>query len=252
MNAHVRTFGFLALSLALLAPPLHAQGNPPLKLTDASFMDIDSMVLAAKGKPNEEYRLHGLKAYQQRNYPDAVRRFELAALHADKYSQHYLSLMHWHGAGVPVDPVQGYIWADLAAERGSKRLLAIREKMWAGLTPSQQAEVETRGAGFYARYGDEVAQPRVEGVIRAFARDMTGSRVGYRNQRMEVSVGPANGAFGLPGSNNQLSQPPTGDELYGKEGGLRALAGYWKEQDRLLDGNVDVGPVQTLRSPPRP
>lgn len=235
----------LLAALALALASSMATAAPPLTLTDASFMDIDDMVLAAKGRPNEEYRLHGLKAYQQGNYPDAMTRFEVAAYNADKYSQHYLSLMHWHGVGVPPDHVQAYIWADLAAERGSKRLLLIREKMWAELTPTQQAQVEARGTEFYARYGDAVAQPRVEGKIRAFARDMTGSRVGYRNQRLDVSVGPPSGSFSGPGSQNQLSTPPSADELYGKDGGLHALTTYWKEQDRLLDGTVDVGPVTT-------
>lgn len=241
---------FVAIALALASGM--AAAASPMTFTDASFMDIDAMVLAAKGRPNEEYRLHGLKAYKQGNYPDAMKRFEVAAYHADKYSQHFLSLMHWHGIGLPPDHVQGYIWSDLAAERGSKRMLAIREKMWAELTPAQQAQVEARGTEFYARYGDAVAKPRVESEIRAFARDMTGSRVGYRNQRMDVMVGPPSGSFSGPGSRNQLSQPPSADELYGKEGGLRALTTYWKEQDRLLDGSVDVGPVQTVRRPASP
>ena len=79
--------------------------------------------------------------------------------YADKYSQHYLSLMSWHGVGVPVDRVQAYIWSDLAAERGSKRLLAIREKMWARL------ERGGTGAGHdcaatrtMRRYGDDGGQ----------------------------------------------------------------------------------------------
>lgn len=243
------------MALALCACVMgSAFAAPPVVLTDASFMEIDAMVIPAKGRPNEELRLSGLKSYKNGNYRDAVDAFEVAAYHADKYSQHYLSLIHWHGVGVPVDRVKAYIWADLAAERGSsRRLLAIREKMWLQLSPQQQAGMQVRGAPYYARYGDAVAKPRIEGKMRAFARDMTGSRLGYRNQRLEVSGPPVNGAFLAETGGNVaayvVSQAANPDELYGKEGGLARLDGYWREQDRMLDGNVDVGPLETVPTP---
>lgn len=150
------TLRIAALACALLLVGTAAAGERP-KLTDPSFMDIDQLVVSAKGRPNEEARLRGLKSYQNRNDADAVAAFERAALYADKFSQHYLSLMYLDGVGVEKDPVQAYIWSDLAAERGARPLLAIREKMWAKLTPEQQAQVEWRGAEFYAKYGDDVA-----------------------------------------------------------------------------------------------
>jgi hypothetical protein len=242
-------FAFLALTLAAAWA---ASAAEPLKLTDASYMDIDSMVLAAKGRPNEEQRLYGLKAYVQGRYGEADERFRHAAQYADKYSQHYLSLMRWHGVGGAPDRVQGYIWADLAAERGSRRLLAIREKMWAELTPEQRTQVEAQGGDYYARYGDDIAKPRAESQIRSFARDMTGSRVGYRNQAMNISGAPVNGAFAVDTGSNAaayaIAAAATPDELYGKEGGLQRLNAYWKEQDRQLDlGTVEVGTPRKVR-----
>lgn len=241
------------LHTALCALALFAVGEAcaedKLGLTSASFLEIDELVTAAKGRPNEEHRLRGLKSYKTGHFGDALKSFEVAAYNADKYSQHYLSLMYWHGVGVDRDPVQAYIWSDLAAERGSKPLLVLREKIWSQLTPEQQAQVQMRGEDFYARYGDAVAKPRAESVMRQFARDMTGSRVGYRNQPLEVFDGPSNGAFGKPGSRNQLDVPPTADELYGQEGGLRRLSTYWQQQDRLLEGNVEVGPLQNVPTP---
>lgn len=236
----------LCIGGAMAAPPAEAP-----KLTDASFMAIDGMLVSAKGKPNEEFRLNGLKAYQSRQYDEAQRRFEMAASYADKYSQHYLSLMNWYGVGIPVDRVQAYIWSDLAAERGSKRLLVIREKMWSGLTAQEQAQVSERGQAFYERYGDEVAKPRAEAEIRRFARNMTGTRVGYRNQMLDTGGGPVNGSFQVDTGSNAaayaISVSGSPDELYGKEGGLRALKTYWQEQDRMLDGSVEVGPMQPVR-----
>lgn len=246
------------LNVALCALALCAVGEvcaeDKLGLTAASFLEIDELVLAAKGRPNEEARLAGLKAYKSGHYAGAAEDFTRAAYYADKHSQHYLTLMYWHGVGVDKDPVQAYIWSDLAAERGGKRLLAIREKIWAQLTPVQQAQVLVRGEVAYARYGDEVAQPRAESVMRHFARDMTGSRIGYRNQMLGTSGPPVNGAFFLATGSNAaayaISDKAEPDELYGKEGGLRRLTTYWQEQDRLLDGNVEVGPLEPVRSKP--
>ena len=61
--------------------------------------------------------------------------------------------------------------------------------------------------------------------------------------------GPPSGSFFGPGSRNQLDVPPTADELYGQEGGLRRLSTYWQQQDRLLEGNVEVGPLQNVPTP---
>jgi len=238
-------------TLLVLAFASNAAADEALPLTDATFMELDAMLPSLRGRPNEELRIQGLKAYQQHRYDEAMSRFEAAAGYADKYSQHYLSLMHWHGVGTPVDRVQAYIWSDLAAERGSPRLLAIREKMWAQLSAQEQARVPDEGVPYYARYGDDAAKPKAENEIRRFARGMTGSRVGYRNQAMETGGRPVNGVFATEiGSNAAayaVSVAGSPDELYGKEGGLRRLDTYWKEQDRLLDGSVEVGELETVR-----
>ncbi|RNF83779.1 SEL1-like repeat protein [Montanilutibacter psychrotolerans] len=221
-------------------------------LSAMSFMQLDEAATLAKGKPNEESRLHGLKAYQRGDTEDAVQRFERAAYHADKPAQHYLSLIHWHGAGVPVDRVLGYIWSDLAAERGSQRLLRIRERMWSELSADEQAQVASRGESFAQRYGDAVARPRAESRLRTFARAMTGSRVGWRGQRLETRAGSSSGSFDGPGSGNQLYAVASADRLYGELGGLSELNGYWEREDRMLEGSVEAGPLRPVATPPSP
>lgn len=241
-----------ALSLLLLGLVAVGSGaaGEKLRLTDASYMEIDALLVSARGRPNEEWRLNGLKAYQGGHYDEAVRHFERAAYFADKYSQHYLSLIHWHGAGVPADRVQAYIWSDLAAERGSRRLLAIREKMWMLLSAAEQAQALEQGPALYERYGDAGAKVRAEAAMRHFARNMTGSRVGYRNQMIESGGGPINGSFVVDTGSNAaayaVSVAGSPDELYGKEGGLARLRDYWQMQDAQLDratGTVEVGPI---------
>lgn len=46
-----------------------------------------------------------------------------------------------------------------------------------------------------------------------------------------------------------ISQAANPDELCGKGSKLARLYGYWREQDRILDGNVAVGPLETVRKP---
>ena len=246
---HWRALSAFAVAMALLAGG-HATAAEHLKLTDASFMQIDEMVASSEGRPNERMRWRGLKSYQTGHYGAAVTAFEVAAYNADKYSQHYLSLIHWHGVGVPVDHVQAYIWADLAAERGSQRPLAVREKMWSQLTAAEQAQVQARGEAFYARYGDAVAKPRVEVKMRSFARQMTGSRVGYTGRGLELWSAPLTGSFGGAARNLAKALAATPESLYGKDGGFARLATYWQQENRLLDGKVDVGPLETIRKPP--
>ena len=241
------------LGLALLACSTGtALAAPSVKLTGASFMDIQAQVKSSKGLPNEEHRLRGLMSYQNGDYGDAASAFERAARFADKFSQHYLSLMHWHGVGVEADPVQGYIWADLAAERGSSQLLRIREKMWSGLTPLQRTEAMARGGEHYARYGDPVAKPRAEAAIRRFARNMTGSRVGYHNQTLAIEQGgPIHGTFGQsrPGAFSASAMANGGsraEDFYADD--RRLPSQYWQTQDRMLgSGRVEVGPLSVDR-----
>lgn len=247
-----------ALASCLMVGDLSAQITPPLRLTRAGFMDIDAQLMSAQGRPGEEWRIHGLKSHVSGRYDEAVQRFEHAAGYADKYSQHYLSLIYWHGQGVPVDRVLAYIWSDLAAERGSRKLLLIREKMWAELTADQRKQAVQRGAEYYARYGDDVAQPRAEREMRRFATNMTGSRVGFRNQKLETGGPPINGVFDVETGSNiaayQVSLAGSPDELYGRDGGLKMLRDYWKAQDAQLEagtGWVEVGPISVEPDAPR-
>lgn len=226
-----------------------AMAGEPLKLTDASFMDVDAQLKAAEGRPNEVSRLAGLKAYLSRDYSGARTQFERAAHYADKFSQHYLSLMYWHGAGVPADRVQAYIWADLAAERGGRQMLLIREKMWSELTAAQQARASEEGLDFYARYGDAVAKPRAESALRRFADDMTGSRAGYDGQMLATLGKPVSGQFGTKTGSNSSSYTQTAvgtrEQLHGAAMG--GMDRYWARQDQWLDGNVKIGPVTPVR-----
>lgn len=244
---------FLAAALTAMAAA-GAQPNSAgtLHLSNASFMNIEELLKSARGHPNEEWRWRGLQSYQTGRYDEAIARFQRAAAYADKFSQHYLSLIHWYGQGTAKDPVQAYIWSDLAAERGSYRLLLIREKMWSLLTPEQQQQVQAHGDEYYARYGDQIAKPKAETEIRRFTRNMTGSHIGYANQMLDVKRGgPIHGTFGnaTPGmwsASEMVVGTVRGEEVYGQV--PTDLTSYWREQDQALDsGDVEVGPLKPVQ-----
>lgn len=247
MHLRLRTicWAFLLLSGA---SSVAASPHEAPRFTAASVGTLSDMVAKAKGRPNEEYRLHGLVAYAQRDYALAVRHFERAAYFADKHSQHYLSLMHWHGIGVPTDHVLGYAWADLAAERGSTKLLLLREKMWQQLSLDEQSGVHARGADLYARYGDGIAKRRTENVMRRFANNVTGSRVGWVGQ-VEVAGRPSAGSFGTCGA---IDSSGSANVLTASAADLYAvdIDQYWRQQDLLFHtGSVEIGRVEPIRSP---
>ena len=89
--------------------------------------------------------------------------------------------------------------------------------------------------------------------MRHFAREMTGSRVGYRNQQLETGGPPIDRVLtsevGSSMAAYMTSVAGSPDELYGEKGGLTALKTYWGEQDRLIEknGTVEVGPLKPVR-----
>lgn len=250
MHRNTRAVRLATIAAAMLFPVI--AGAAPLQLTQASFLDIDGTEKSAQGRPNEEHRIAGLKAHVRGDHGRAIGYFETAAHYADKISQHYLSLMYWHGVGAPTDRVRAYIWADLAAERGTRLLLLRRERMWQDLTDAERDEARAQGEAYYARYGDAVAKPRAEGVMRRFATTQLGSRLGFDGRPMESTGKPTAGSFspgtGTNSGSYMASDFATQEALYG--GTRRNLAAYWQEQDRLLTGRGDAGDLENVRTTP--
>lgn len=244
MQLRVHLMSTLVISASLLASNALAADYQ---------MDAETYTAAirhAAGHPNERSRWHGLWAYSQQRYPAARKHFEQAARYADKPSQYLLSVMHFRGEGGPEDPVEAYIWADLAAERGnSEDLLAARERIWLALTAAQQQAVLERGPGFYATYGDAVAVPRTNSYIARFSRGRTGSRAGGDTGTMTITFGtgtPSNKMEASPGNKPEVKMWQ--GDFYGAQRTDVSL--YWQGQDvalhEILRGNVRVGNLKRI------
>ena len=238
----------LAIACAMLLPIAASAASAAESRTDVQAVTVDTDALAVKeydalvkmaaNHPNELYRIYANKAAASGNWGDAVRNFRIASRFADKYSQHRLSMLYWHGVGVGTDRVEAYIWADLAAERGYPQFLAIREKMWNELTPQQQAEVPQRGRRIVEEYADVVAKPRVERAIAQGKRQMTGSRTGFDAGLIISSIGPGNQLFGSVGGVDLKS-------MY--DASRTDPKKYWAFEDMVWkNGLVKVGEIEDV------
>ncbi|GHA88068.1 sel1 repeat family protein [Cognatilysobacter bugurensis] len=244
-----------ALAVCVLMSVTFGSGMSAASAKERIHLDLETYQTAishAAGHPNERSRWHGLWAYSNGRHAEAREYFERAAYFGDKPSQYLLSVMHQSGEGGPSDPVLAYIWADLAAERGtSEPLLAYREQLWAKLSPEEQKRVTEAGPAVYERYGDAVAMRRTEHQIARFSRSKTGSRAGGDSGIMSVSFGGGQPPPRLdcPQRGNKPDSAMSQNDFYARA--RTNFADYWKQQDvalrAVLVGNVKVGKVQRAR-----
>lgn len=185
--------------------------------------------LAVVGHYNELWRVRALRALKI-NQPDRARAdFERAAGYADKYSQHALSLMYWHGVGGERDRALAYAWSDIAAERGYRDLLLVREKMWLELSEDERERARRIGPEMYARYGDEAARPRQEWEMRKGRNRITGSRLGFEMDRVQFM-------------GDRFDVDPK--FVFARD--RWAPGTYWQVEDRTWNGKVIVLPAEKV------
>lgn len=197
------------------------------------------------GHPDIRWRRDGLHDYANQRHAEAANHFLRAARYGDKASQAMLAEMHWEGVGVPQDRALGYAWMDLAAERNYPNFLILRERYWHQLDEAGRRDALARGQEVYAEYGDEVAKPRLERVMRREARRATGSRTGFTGN---LTIIPRTGPFA--GSGMTLRA----DELYAKK--YWNPEQYWRLQDEVWKGTpkgeVEVGELESVQASPSP
>ncbi|HEY0505198.1 MAG TPA: hypothetical protein VGD42_17080 [Lysobacter sp.] len=224
------------LAAAPAAPPSQESGDVVASTDRMPPRELDGRLRLSANFPNELHRLYGAERAARGEWDDALRQFTEAARHADKYSQHRISLMYWHGAGeLKRDPALAYAWADLAAERMYPGFLVLREKMWLELTDAERERALREGAVLYERYGDKVAKPRLAAAIARQNSQVTGSRTGYVDGRLSAySAGP--GATSIDDNSTGTDLRP----MY--EAWRLDPERYWAVEDAIWkDGSVDIG-----------
>jgi hypothetical protein len=187
MRAHTIVFGILVLLGTGLA---HADNpDPTIDRNDQIVMSTDAFLSA---HPDMKYRREGWLAFEAGQYPQAIAHFTEAARFGDKMSQAMLAEMAWKGQGQAVNRPLGYAWADLAAERGYRQFVALREQYWAQLTAEEQATAIKVGQPLLPVYSQAVTQVALDKHLRKARRYMTSGRV---NRGGEVSVPGPGGSW---------------------------------------------------------
>ena len=229
-RAHVALTTF-SLALAIAGPVYAAQKVVPPDPT------ADKLMLTAgflEHHQDMKYRLMGLEAYGKRDFENALRFFRRAGYFADKPSQGMVAEMYWKGEGTARDPVQAYVWMDLAAERGYRGFLGLREQYWAALSEAERARAVNEGQQIYARYGDAAAKPRYEWQLRLGRKEIVGSRTGYTGN-VQIEVPGPGGMQSIPGSKFY-------DERYWD------AKKYWAWQDKVWMkpriGRISIGEIE--------
>lgn len=129
--------------------------------------------------PDVHHRKKALWEMEQGRVQAAVEELKQSARYADKPSQAMLAELYWNGDHVARNRAEAYAWMDLAAERGYSLFLAKREAYWADMSPDERQRAMSLGQSLYAEYGDSVAKPRMDDLLRKARFAITGSRVGY-------------------------------------------------------------------------
>ena len=117
--------------------------------------------------------------FQKGNFERAyfIYRNELAPI-GDKYAQYMLGYMHLTGKGTSEDRVAAAAWYRLAAERGTREFVMVRDRLAASLTPEQLAAADSLFLDLRRQYGDLAILLRAVRADLETLRQRTGSRLG--------------------------------------------------------------------------
>lgn len=135
----------------------------------------------AEKAPGTQFLDRGNMFFRQGDYDAAVGNFRLAAHWADKLAQFNLGMMYVNGDGVERDPLRGWAWIKLSAERGYPKNAAVAADIWNQFTDEhRKVAKDILEKELKPSYGDDVAIPRTANEMkRMLARDTSGgSRVG--------------------------------------------------------------------------
>ncbi|WP_045758684.1 Sel1 repeat protein [Xanthomonas albilineans] len=236
--------GVTLVCTLLLALP----GQVAAVTAERTFDDIPAQILTdgfLEAHLDLFYRRAGIRADKKGDYAQAKKQYQLAARYADKPSQARLGEMYWQGQGVAPDHAMGFLWMALASERGYEAFSTRKMEYWNQLTPEERKRAIALDKQMIAEYGDQVAKPRQEAVMRREAMSSTGSLLGYSGA----------GALSINRPGGGSIDP---EVFYAKQ--FWEPSAYWKLQDRVWDGRtpgrVDIGDVENIgqksATPPPP
>lgn len=140
------------------------------------------------------------RAYRAGMYFSALSHYKAAARWSDKFAQHNIGIMHLRGEGTEFDPLRGWAWLELSAERGYPQFVEAADSLWALMNESERSRARSILDNELAPvYADEATLERTAREMRFRLRDATGSRTGSRGMLQMLRVYDASG-FPRPGT----------------------------------------------------
>lgn len=183
MTARDLMWRFLLVAPFTLSTAIAHGSDAKDELAGSPSIHIDEDMLMAGFANNHAdlyFRRNALAAIESGHHDRAVRLLRKAAFYSDKPAQALMGEILWNGShGQRTDRAAAYAWMDLAAERGYPELLQVRENYWHALGLAERERALTIGRQLYARYGDDIAKPRLAKQLRQQLRSVTGSRTGF-------------------------------------------------------------------------
>lgn len=231
----IRT-GLAGLALAISVVGLAGAAEASSK--KGTFYDVPADVMTDgffQGHLDLFYRRAGMRADKAQNFAEARKQYRLAARYADKPSQARLGEMYWNGEGGSQDHVMGFLFMALAAERGYESFTERKMDYWRQLNEDERKRAVRQDKKMLADYGDAVAKPRWEAVLKREARRSTGSLLGGTGASALVINSPRGGSIDA-------------QRFYAPQ--FWQATQYWSMQDRLWakenPGIVTVGDVEGI------
>lgn len=181
--------------------------------------------------PSQRLMVLAQRAYKAGMYEGALGHFKAAARWADKFAQYNVGIMHLRGEGTDYDPLRGWAWLALSAERGYPQFEDAADNLWALFNDSER----NRARSILERellpdYGDEERLERTAREMRFRLRSATGSRTGSR------------GLVGMMTVIDHTGFPRQGDEFYDPDKwNFNSIVEYeTRLMERVADGDVGV------------
>ena len=124
-----------------------------------------SLVVPANAGPFED----GLAAYEQKDYPTALKFLKPLAELGHTGAQSYLGMMYYLGQADAQDYVLAYKWANIAVANGEPTAAKLRDEVARQLTPDQIARAERMAQEWMAQHKGNVVSsimPRTVKTVR--------------------------------------------------------------------------------------
>lgn len=179
--------------------------------------------------PGKYFELKAQSYVKRKDYPMALKMYQLSGFWGDKIAQYNAAVMLFNGLGVPQDKVLGTAWFHIAAESHGDLAESALVAATAELTDDQRGQADAAWTKLEADYGNDVTFPR---ALARFQMDMNESiNHGMPGGPVQVNVSYSDG------------QPIMGTTYYqDKKAALAETIGK-------ITGNVTVGQVKTISLP---